>query len=481
MLRMPDLRSRFRSGLFSGLQFRLTLGFTLALALALALVGSSISVVANRQAERFENDQNSAQAARVAELVSGYYTERQGWAAPNTGLQQTLERAGLVSGARIVLYDAKGVVVADSHPFLTGVTADKEAREHGRETEKFPVLYHGQQVGAFVLSEAGPEHGAETGEESHPPEGANPVASRISEVVNRSLLWAGIGAALLGTLLVWLLSRRTLAPLQSLGAAARRLGRGDLSQRAEATGPSEIRQLAQSFNVMAAGLEEAERHRRNLTADIAHELRTPLSNIQGYLEAIKDGLIQPTPETIDTIHRQALHLSRLVEDLRLLAQVEAGALQLQLTPARLEELLQSAVEAVRPRAEAKGVALSLEVEAPLPTVELDVTRIAQVLGNLLENAITHTPEGGRVSVSAQSRTGQAAISVSDTGPGIAPEDLPRLFDRFYRGDPSRSRSTGGAGLGLTIARRLIEAHGGTIEADSALGQGSRFTVCLPID
>ena len=181
---------------------------------------------------------------------------------------------------------------------------------------------------------------------------------------------------------------------------------------------------------------------------MAHELRSPLSNIQGYLEAIKDGLVDPTPETIDTIHGQALHLSRLVEDLRLLAQVETGALQLQLSPTRMEELLQSSVEAVRPRADAKGIDLSLDAEPSLPTVDLDVTRISQVIGNLLENAITHTPEGGSVAVSARVASNAIEVAVSDTGPGIAPEDLPRLFDRFYRADPSRDPEHRRRGFGV---------------------------------
>lgn len=174
-----------------------------------------------------------------------------------------------------------------------------------------------------------------------------------------------------------------------------------------------------------------------------------------------------------------------MEDLRLLAQMEAGALLLQLSPVRIEELLQSSVEAVRPRAEGKGVDLSLHAEPSLPPADLDATRISQVVGNLLENAITHTPEGGRVSVSArvlrqaQGERETVEITLADTGSGISSEELPRLFDRFYRVDPSRDRSTGGAGLGLTIARRLVEAHGGTIEAESELGQGSRFTVHLP--
>ena len=329
-------------------------------------------------------------------------------------------------------------------------------------------------MGAFTVS---------TGEllvpESQAPVLANPVPARISAVVNRSLLWAGIGAAALGTVLVWLLSRRTLMPLQSLGEAARQLEGGDLSQRADTGGPAEIRELAHSFNVMAEGLEEAERQRQSLTADIAHELRTPLSNIQGYLEAIRDGLVQPDPETIDTIHSQAIHLSHLVEDLRILAQVESGYLQLQLSSTLVEELLRSSVEAMRPRAETKGVTLALEADAALPPLELDATRIAQVVDNLLENAITHTPEGGSVRVYGRTVANAVEVEVADTGPGIPREELPRLFDRLYRADPSRARETGGSGLGLTIARRLVEAHGGSIEADSVVGVGSRFTIRLP--
>ena len=470
---MPGLGS----GLFSSLQFRLVVGFTLVLAVALTLVGVSIGFAADRQAARFEDDRETARAARVRQFVTDYYADRRGWNNDRADLQRTLERAGPVSGTRIVVYDAEGQIVADSHSVQSGDFTGRAGRGRApfwTESRKFPVRFDDEEVGAFTVASM-----TVTG--SRPLDIPDPRAAEISAVVGRSLLWAGIGAAVLGTLLVWLLSRRTLAPLQGLGGAARSLGRGDLSRRAETTGPSEIRELAQNFNLMAADLEEAERQRRNLTADVARELRTPLSNIQGYLEAMRDGLVQSTPETIDTIHGEALHLSRLVEDLRLLAQVEAGELALELAPVSLDGLLRSAVDAVRPRAEAKGVDLGLEVAPSLPPVSVDSTRIAQVVGNLLENAITHTPEGGAVTVQARAADEAVEISVSDTGPGIAPDDLPRLFDRFYRADPSRSRSTGGSGLGLTIARRLAEAHGGTIEAESALGQGSRFIIRLPAD
>ena len=317
----------FGSGFFSSLQFRLALGFFVALAVALVLIGVATGVAAGRQTERFDRDRNSAQVARLRHFVTDYYALRSGWELEDASLQESVQRASSVSGSHIVVYDAGGVVIADSHPGLLNADGSRNGKARvGRfnTARKIPIRFGDEEVGAFTVS--APPVGA-------PPSFgiAEPTADRISTGVKLSLLWAGIGATALGTLLVWLISRRTLAPLQNLGAAARRLGRGDFSQRADDSGPTEIRELALNFNAMAAELEEAERHRRNLAADIAHELRTPLSNIQGYLEAIRDGLVQPTPETIDTIHEQAIHLSRLVEDLRLLAQVESGDLQLQLT------------------------------------------------------------------------------------------------------------------------------------------------------
>ena len=218
-----------------------------------------------------------------------------------------------------------------------------------------------------------------------------------------------------------------------------------------------------------------------MVADVAHELRTPLSNIQGYLEAVKDGLLEPNEETIDTIYQQAVHLSQLVEDLRLLAQVEGGSLGLNLAPDSLPEVLRRSVEAFRARAEAAGVELSIYTPADFPLVTMDRTRIAQVAANLLENAIRHTPSGGRVEVRlGEAAIAKATVTVSDSGEGIPTQELPNRFERFHRVDPSRARSTGGAGMGLTIAKQLVEAHGGYIYAESTLGHGSRFTFEIPL-
>ena len=458
--------------LVSSLQFRLVAGFALTIVLTLAGAGFFVSLSTEMQVERFETDQAVAQAGRVSEFISNYSIENPDPAEPGAGLQSVVRQAADISGLHITTFDAQGKVVADSNP---PYISDAMEGEYGpNEAGSFPLLSGGAVVGSVTASGgSGPEPGTERFAVSEPD------VSRIARHVDRYLLWAGIGVALLGTSLVWILARRALAPVQRLEATARQLGRGDLSQRADVAGPTEIRQLAHSFNSMAAELEEAESRRRSLTADIAHELRTPTSNIRGYMEAIEDGVFRPTPETIDTIHEQALLLSRLVEDLRLLAQVDGGELRLRRTRTRLEELAQSCVDALRPRAEAKGVALSVDVAESLPELDLDATRIAQAVGDLLDNAVTHTPEGGGITVSVQTGVDAVEVRVADTGPGIAPDDLPRVFDRFYRADASRSRSTGGTGLGLTIARRLVEAHGGSIEAESVVGQGSRFIIRLP--
>jgi signal transduction histidine kinase len=231
---------------------------------------------------------------------------------------------------------------------------------------------------------------------------------------------------------------------------------------------------------MAGSLQEAEEQRRNLVADVAHELRTPLFNIQGYLEAVKDGLLEPDEGTIDTIHGQVLHLGRLVEDLRLLAQAESGGLHLELETDSLDELVSRSVDAARPRAEASGVDLVYRPPGQLTLVDMDRTRIAQVVSNILDNAVQHTPAGGQVRVAVDTAgDARARVTVDDDGEGIPSEDLPLVFERFYRVDASRSRSTGGAGLGLTIAKRLVESHGGVIWAESGSSRGTRVNFELP--
>jgi signal transduction histidine kinase len=307
--------------------------------------------------------------------------------------------------------------------------------------------------------------------------------------VNRSLWIAGgIGVAV-ALILSLLLARQVVNPLSRLTKAARRIAQGDISQRVPVSSRDEIGELAQAFNTMAEALERNERLRRQMLADITHELRTPLSVIQGELEGMMDGVVPLDRGQVAAVHKEVALLGRLISDLRDLSLVEAGQLRLERTWVDVADLLRRRVEGFQPQAQAKGLSLTLSVADGLPQLYLDADRVSQVLANLLTNALRYTPEGGTVEVKAslveggplRSGRGPAlAISVSDTGPGIPPEDLPHIFERFYRADPSRTRATGGSGLGLAIARGIVEAHGGHIWVESQPGRGATFTFTLPL-
>ena len=308
-----------------------------------------------------------------------------------------------------------------------------------------------------------------------------------------------LGAGLVigvSTLIVGLaLSRRISRPLVNLTAATRVVAAGDLSVRVPTHYPGEMGELATAFNDMAQDLARADELRRNMTADVAHELRTPLSVIRGKLEGVLDGVYPATPEHLEPVLEETELLTHLVEDLRLLALAEAGQLSLEKRAMDVGDLLRDAQVNFGPQAADRGVTLSLDLPAELPQVMADWRRVAQVLGNLLTNALRHTPESGCVTLSAAvapplvgpalsaaegvAGGGMVEVTVADTGTGIPPDDLPYIFERFWRGEKSRSRAGGETGLGLAIARQLVEMHGGMIRVENAPGAGSKFKFTLP--
>lgn len=314
---------------------------------------------------------------------------------------------------------------------------------------------------------------------NHPPEqGRNPFPGRpILENMAPLLLVITAVSILVGVLL----SRNLSAPLSKLAEVARSLGRRDLSQRVTVRGSQEIQELALAFNQMAADLQQAETLRRNLLADVAHELRTPVTVIQGNLQAILDDVYELDKAEIARLYDQTRQLSHLVDDLHELALAEARQLPLQKISVDVKLLLEETAAAYAPIAEAEGIVLHADLSEGL-LIQGDRARLMQCLHNLLSNAIRHTPLGGVVTVASRQMGEAVEIRVGDTGSGIAPEHLPHVFDRFYRADPARSRQTGGAGLGLAITRAIIEAHGGQISAVSeGLGLGSEFIIQLPLD
>jgi len=291
-----------------------------------------------------------------------------------------------------------------------------------------------------------------------------------------AILLPVVGVAIAG-----LASRNITTPLADIMSAADAVASGHLSGRVPENSRSQFGQLARTFNRMVAELQRADEQRRNLTADVAHELRTPLHIIQGNLEGIVDGVYQPTTEHIQMLIEETQLLSRLVEDLRTLSLAESGHLPLHTEPIRVAELLADLATSFRGQAETAGVTVRLETDRLAgTTIEGDVMRLNQVLANLMVNALRYTPQGGSVTLGGLPTASGVRLTVSDTGRGIPAKDLPFVFDRFWRGDPARTRKDGaGGGLGLAIVKQLVELHGGEVHVQSREGQGTTFTIELP--
>ena len=518
----------------SSLQFRLTAGFAIVLALAITGVSAYSAITTRHQTQLFAAQVEAARTERAELLVQNAYEGGEQWA----GVQLAVAQVGGLFGWRVVVTNADGYVVADSHEI---VSIQQPVLEHF-DTSRFktrsilrrPIIIGNRVVGemlmdpsseydrpALSISKYGADlfasFGVSLGDRTdirpstldlYPRSSRQPrptatfvpgtVPSTVAAVddafdellieppltdleasFRRSLVVAGSAAMVAGLLLVTLFTRQALSPVRTLTVAARRLGAGDLSYRVPETRSDEIGELASTFNEMATDLESAAAQRRRMTADIAHELRTPLTNIQGYLEAIKDGVVAPDTETIDNLHTQTVHLSHLVDDLRLLSIAEAGALRLEIQPDSLESVVRESVASFGPRAAELGVSVELRFDAGLPLVRIDRTRMRQIIVNIIENALHYTASGGRIEIAARHEGGVVTLTISDTGRGIPAAELPKIFEEFYRVDPSRARATGGAGLGLTIVKRLVEAHGGTIAVESVPGEGTMFHITLP--
>jgi signal transduction histidine kinase len=294
------------------------------------------------------------------------------------------------------------------------------------------------------------------------------------------LALAGAAAAALALVMARWLARGMTQPLRDMARAARRMETGDYSVRVDTASRDEVGQLAAAFNNMSAELESVERLRRDLVANVSHELKTPISALRAHLENLLDGVERPDPETLQVMLNQSERLGRLIDQLLDLSRIESGELRLNRTAVALHALVREVLSEIEVARADRGVRVRDTVPDDLPAVHVDPERVHQVLFNLLDNAVRFTPAGGEVTVAAHRVNGSCEIAVIDTGPGIAAEHLPRLFERFYRADASRSRGDGGTGIGLAIARSVVEAHGGRIRAESRVGRGSVFTFDLPV-
>jgi two-component system, OmpR family, sensor histidine kinase BaeS len=298
--------------------------------------------------------------------------------------------------------------------------------------------------------------------------------------VHRYLLWATVAALLLALSLGFLLTKRVLGPLTDMTTISRKIASGDYTDTVPVKSRDEVGQLAVSFNQMTASLRKMDMLRKNMVVDVAHELRTPLTNIQGYLEALVDGVLTPSAETFHLLQEETLRLAKLVEDLLRLAQADAAKTDLHKTAAYIDDLVKQALQSFSREFTAKSIQLETSfAEQKEPPLSLDQTKISQVISNLLHNALRYTPSGGTVSIHTTYSDKQVQTVFSNTGGELSEEDLPFIFERFFRGEKSRSRDRGGAGIGLAIVKELVEAHNGHVGAEISEGE-TRIWFSLPI-
>jgi two-component system OmpR family sensor kinase/two-component system sensor histidine kinase BaeS len=469
----------------------LTLAFALIILVTVGAVALLADLTAGQAFRQYLSYTDIARFENLTTRLTGYYEANGSW----EGIDQLLRQVRIVPASmpgpqmgrrpgtldwrderfQLILADAGGQVVYDGS---SGNPGRKLTR--GEQAAAQDLSVNGQVVGQLVIS--------------------RPVQSAILGPLERlfvtRLRWLLVAGALLagalGVLLGLLFSRTLTAPLQRLATAVRAVAHRDFSRRVRVEGSVEMAEVALAFNQMAAALEQAERQRQNMVADVAHELRTPLSVVQGNLRAILDGVYPLDKAEISRLYDETRLLSRLVDDLRELALADAGQLRLDLVPTDVARIIQDTTDSMALAAEAQELTLATRLADELPAAQADPDRLAQVLRNLLVNALRYTPPGGIVTVAASCPGDTVEIAVADTGEGIAADDLPRVFDRLWRADPARA-STGrapvgedvqqwatGSGLGLTVAQSLVEAQGGRIWVESELGQGSTFHFTLPL-
>jgi signal transduction histidine kinase len=408
---------------------------------------------------------------RLVEQAGQYFQERGSWdgarVSINAGFDGRRGRRGLEdrSGVQLrtplVLLDQNGCVIGPNDLEYTA----GECLPQWQIAQGAPVVVAGQTVGTVIRTGVMPLR--------------DPTEEAFLTRTGRGLLWGAVAAGIVALLLGLALARNLTRPLRRLTDAIHAMAAGNLEQRVEVTSRDEIGDLAGAFNNMSSQLAQSNQARKQMTADIAHELRNPLMVMTGYIEALREGVLRPTPARFDMMHEEAQHLQRLVADLRTLSLADAGELTLNLQRTEPRALLARVAETYAPVAHKAGIRLEVAAAADLPPVAVDFERMVQVLANLVTNALRHTTAGGEVTLGAHVRGRQVALTVADTGEGIAPDVLPHIFDRFYRADAARTQSGDESGLGLAIAKSIVGSHGGAVEAASEVGRGATFTVLLP--
>ena len=441
---------------------KLLLAFLVISLLSVVLIVLSARYVTDREFRSYLFNQN--RNSIITELAN-YYSKNGTW----NGVDAALLAPGQSSPPR--LFSGRGrffsLVDSTDHVVLAGI-GDHVGDQLSQSVIQngIPVKVNGKVVGTVITRQ--------------PDITVNPAENDFLNRVMQIYSLSAIGVIVVGLLLAFLLSRTLTRPIRELTAATHAVSAGQLKQVVPVRSRDELGQLAASFNRMNAEMVRSMELRRQMTADIAHELRTPVSVIMGHAEAVHDGVMPPSLESFEIIRDEVERLDGLIEDLRTLSRADAGELPIEFQPVSPARLLEKVQAMHKQHAALKNISIDLQLPPDLPEISADPGRLVQVVSNLVDNALVFTPEGGRIGLSARVVAESLEVIVQDSGPGIAEDDLERVFERFYRSDPSRQRNEGGSGLGLAIAKSIVEKHNGRIWAESKPGQGTTMIVQLPL-
>jgi len=440
---------------------KLILAFATISIISLAIIFSAARWNTRQEFINFLSDESQTEV--ITELVD-YHRSNGTWTGvdivivPNTGQQRG--PGDPFRRMPFVVVDQEGKIIVPGDRYKLGQKLSEEDLEAG------VPIYDGDLVIGFLIPIRIPFQG-------------NPREVEFIQRTNLTLIYALLIGAIITLLLGFFLSRTISRPIKELTSATYAITKGDLAQRVPVRSKDEIGELASSFNKMSEELQRSVNTRKQMTADIAHELRTPISLILGHADAIHDDVLPPTIENIEIIREEAIRLERLVDDLRILSLADAGELQINPETIDLGKFIKDTVTLYKQHAASKGITLNTDIDPHLPALELDPARMSQVFSNLLDNALRYTPKEGSIMLSGKNIGKNIELRVIDTGPGMESTETGKIFDRFYRTDTSRQRDEGGSGLGLAIAKSIVQEHGGQIKAESEAGKGLTVIISIP--
>ena len=455
--------------LFNSLVFKITVSFSLVLVGTLLSLGVYLQHVAKIESENIQNEYNQLKVERIQRLLDSITST------PPMNLrdvQRKLMDYSKISGANIKLYDENNIEVFDTSKGLNVKNNNRNPIFKVIPTSLGGMIVEVNQPNLVSIQAIS----ASDTQEDQLIQTDPPISNIVNQVV-KSIAIIGILSIMTSIAIIWIISRRTLNPITNIVNTSKYLSKGDFTKRIDQSVSGELSEIVTAFNYMASELQKLDEQRKIMIADIAHELRTPMTNLKGYIEGWSDGIIKPDNETLKILDYQVNTLSKIIDDLSTLSLAESGMLSLSISEFGLNNKISEIINNFRLRSESQNINIINNI-TPDITINYDPQRFTQIVTNILNNSILATDDGGIISFSTSTNNNNLLLKISDNGTGIPKDELPYIFDRFYRTDKSRNRQSGGSGLGLSIVKYLIESHNGTIKINSELSKGTEVLIFI---